>query len=103
MSTVIKHFNKNGNYDLLKEVSPHRLAAQDIGLSRRKRGFDSRWGHQILKYHTCNSLVSIHFYLEPVWRVVHVEGQFSPLQFSKEGYLLNELLQHNFHNFFIVC
>ena len=48
MSMVIKHFNKNGFYDLLNEMGPHRLAAQDIGLSRRKRGFDSRWGHQIL-------------------------------------------------------
>ena len=73
MSTVIKHFNKNGFYDLLNEVSPHRLAAQDIGLSRRKRGFDSRWGHQILKCHTCNSLLSIDVYLKPVWRVGHVE------------------------------
>ena len=42
MSMVIKHFNKNGFYDFLNEVGPHRLAAQDIGLSRRKRGFDSR-------------------------------------------------------------
>ena len=24
----------------------HRLAAQDVGLSRRKHGFDSRWDHQ---------------------------------------------------------
>lgn len=24
---------------------PHRLAVQDAGLSRRKRGFDSPWGH----------------------------------------------------------
>ena len=48
MSTLIKYFNQNGIYDLLNEVGPHRLAAQDIGLSRRKRGFDSRWGHQIL-------------------------------------------------------
>ena len=48
MSMVIKHFNKNGIYGFLNEEGPHRLAAQDIGLSRRKRGFDSRWGHQIL-------------------------------------------------------
>ena len=82
MSTVIKYFNKNGIYDLLKEVSPHRLAAQDIGLSRRKRGFDSRWGHQILKHHTCNPLVSTQFYLKPVWRVGHVEEQFSHLYLS---------------------
>ena len=25
---------------------PHRLAVQDVALSRRKHGFDSRWGHQ---------------------------------------------------------
>lgn len=24
---------------------PHRLAAQDVALSRLKRGFESRWGH----------------------------------------------------------
>ena len=57
MLMVIKHFNKNGFYDLLNEVGPHRLAAQDIGLSRRKRGFDSRWGHQ--------SILAIKTYRKP--------------------------------------
>ncbi|GEM_PF-7127419 len=34
--------------DLLRCFSKgsHRLAAQDVGLSRRKHGFDSRWDHQ---------------------------------------------------------
>ena len=26
-------------------VSPHRLEAQDTALSRRRHGFESRWGH----------------------------------------------------------
>ena len=26
---------------------PHRLAVQDIALSRRRRGFESRWGHAV--------------------------------------------------------
>src|SRR5690554_5145911 len=30
-------------------LGPHRLAVQDTALSRRRHGFDSRWGYQILK------------------------------------------------------
>ena len=30
-------------------MRPHRLVAQDIGLSRRKRGFESPWGRQFSK------------------------------------------------------
>ena len=26
-------------------TSPHRLEAQDTALSRRRHGFESRWGH----------------------------------------------------------
>ena len=28
-------------------VSPHRLEAQDTALSRRRHGFESRWGHRL--------------------------------------------------------
>jgi hypothetical protein len=28
-----------------QSLRPHRLAVQDIALSRRRRGFESRWGH----------------------------------------------------------
>ncbi len=37
-------------YDFAPARRPHRLVAQDIGLSRRKRGFDSPWGRQFLEY-----------------------------------------------------
>ena len=30
-----------------KSASAHRLAVQDVALSRRKHGFDSRWARQI--------------------------------------------------------
>ncbi len=30
----------------LFEPRPHRLEAQDTALSRRRRGFESRWGRQ---------------------------------------------------------
>jgi hypothetical protein len=34
--------------DPVRLVSPHRLEAQDTALSRRRHGFESRWGHLLV-------------------------------------------------------
>ena len=41
------------SYKLSKKISPHRLEAQDISLSRKKRGFEFPWGYKII---VCTSL-----------------------------------------------
>src|SRR5438067_1417296 len=37
-----------------KPEGPHRLAAQDVALSRRRHGFESRWGHELHRVPWCS-------------------------------------------------
>jgi hypothetical protein len=39
--------HRGASFKLYPRSRPHRLEAKDIALSRRKPGFESRWGHSL--------------------------------------------------------